>query len=114
MSTSKKTIKKDPLAQKVNHLLGEILDGNHEDVLKTFAEQSQEQRESYRWLCGFIAARPKKRHSYPQMRKYLLHLVNIKGDFSSEAPFVDGSGDKLDEQSAELASKLLQAFHKKS
>lgn len=110
MSTKKKI--KDPLAQRINHLLGEILDGNHEETLQTFAEQSQEQRESYRWLCGFIAARPKKRHSYPQMRKYLLHLVNIKGDFSSEAPFVDGSGDKLDEQSAELANKLLQAFKK--
>lgn len=114
MSTSKKTIKKDPLAQQINHLLGGILDGNYEQALKNFANQSPQQYAAYQWICGFIAAKPKKRHSYPQMRKHLLRLVGVEGDFSSDTPFIDGSSEKLDEQSTELAIQLLQAFGKKS
>lgn len=111
MSTKKKI--KDPLAQRINHLLGEILDGNHEETLQAFAGQSSKQHDAYRWLCGFIAAKPKKRHAYGLMREYLVILINTKvGGFTSNSPFIDGSLEKLDKPSQEIALEILQAFKK--
>lgn len=115
---SKKT-NKDSLAQKLNHLIGEILNGEHLEHMKILSdtilfEEDQDlnaKKEALSYIKSAIGDCKKKSIIYPILREKLRILVGTPHQITSDLPFIDGTGALLDLESRWAVEDILAAFY---